>query len=65
MQFEERTIKVIIDDEKCLACETQACVASLQEVRPGDPGAEGRQTGPRGRRGIRQAPGHRVPGLRV
>ena len=26
MHFEERTIKVIIDEEKCLGCKTHVCV---------------------------------------
>ncbi len=45
MEFQERTIKVIIDEEKCEGCETRACIEAcktydrgiLQEVegRPG------------------------------
>ncbi len=30
MEFEERTIKVIIDDAKCLDCTTHACVAACK-----------------------------------
>lgn len=26
LEFEERTIKVIIDDSKCLDCKTKACI---------------------------------------
>ena len=29
MQFEERTIKVIIDEEKCLGCTTHVCVDAV------------------------------------
>ena len=30
MQFEERTIKVIIDDSRCLDCKTHACAAGCK-----------------------------------
>jgi hypothetical protein len=30
MHFEERTIKVIIDEEKCLGCKTHACVQACK-----------------------------------
>jgi len=30
MEFSERTIKVIIDDKKCVGCKTHACVAACK-----------------------------------
>ena len=30
MQFEERTIKIIIDESKCLDCKTHACAAGCK-----------------------------------
>ncbi len=30
MEFEERTIKVIIDEKKCEGCQTYACVAACK-----------------------------------
>jgi len=30
MQFEERTIKIIIDESKCLGCKTHACAAGCK-----------------------------------
>ena len=30
MHFEERTIKVIIDEEKCLGCKTHACAQACK-----------------------------------
>jgi hypothetical protein len=35
MFFEERTIKVIIDDKKCLTCKTHACVAACKTYARG------------------------------
>jgi len=30
MEFSERTIKVIIDDKKCVGCKTHACAAACK-----------------------------------
>jgi dissimilatory sulfite reductase (desulfoviridin) alpha/beta subunit len=35
MEFEERTIKVIIDEEKCRACKTHACVTACKTYARG------------------------------
>ena len=35
MQFEERTIKVIIDEEKCLGCKTHVCVDACKKFARG------------------------------
>ena len=35
MQFDERTIKVVIDDEKCLGCTTHACVDACKKFARG------------------------------
>ena len=48
MHFEERTIKVIIDEEKCLGCKTHACAQacktfdrSLLVIKDGKPALSG------------------------
>jgi dissimilatory sulfite reductase (desulfoviridin) alpha/beta subunit len=35
MRFEERTIKVIINEEKCLGCTTHACVDACKKYARG------------------------------
>jgi hypothetical protein len=35
MEFQEQTIKVIIDDSKCAACETKACIAACKTFARG------------------------------
>ena len=35
MQFDERTIKVMIDDEKCLGCTTYPCVDACKKFARG------------------------------
>ena len=35
MDFEERTIKVIFDEEKCRDCTTHACVAGCKKFARG------------------------------
>jgi Fe-S-cluster-containing hydrogenase component 2 len=30
MEFSERTIKVVIDDKKCIGCKTHACAAACK-----------------------------------
>ncbi len=35
MHFEERTIKVTFDEEKCLGCTTQACVQACKKYARG------------------------------
>jgi Fe-S-cluster-containing dehydrogenase component len=35
MQFEERTIKVIIDEEKCHGCKTHVCVDACKKYSRG------------------------------
>ena len=48
MEFSERTIKVIIDEEKCEGCETHACVEACSTysrgilvLKDGKPAVEG------------------------
>lgn len=48
MEFSERTIKVVIDDEKCEGCETHACVEACKKyargilvLKDGKPAVEG------------------------
>ncbi len=48
MHFEERTIKVIIDEEKCLGCKTHVCAQacktydrSLLVIKDGKPALSG------------------------
>jgi len=48
MEFNERTIKVIIDDEKCEGCKTHACVDACKTysrgiliLKDGKPAVEG------------------------
>ena len=35
MRFEEKTIKVIIDEEKCLNCTTHACIDACKKYARG------------------------------
>jgi hypothetical protein len=35
MRFEERTIKVIIDEEKCFSCTTHACIDACKKYARG------------------------------
>ena len=35
MEFEERTIKVIIDEEKCEGCQTKACIDACKKFARG------------------------------
>ncbi len=35
MEFSERTIKIIIDEEKCAGCETHACVEACKTYSRG------------------------------
>jgi hypothetical protein len=35
MQFDERTVKIIIDDSKCGACKTYACVEACKTYARG------------------------------
>jgi hypothetical protein len=35
MEFEERTIKVIIEDSKCLSCKTHACIEACKKFARG------------------------------
>jgi Fe-S-cluster-containing hydrogenase component 2 len=35
MEFSERTIKIIIDEEKCAGCETHACVEACKTFSRG------------------------------
>lgn len=35
MEFEERTIKVMIDDDQCPSCETHACIAACRTYARG------------------------------
>jgi Fe-S-cluster-containing dehydrogenase component len=35
LEFEERTIKVIIDTDKCPECETKACIAACNKFDRG------------------------------
>jgi Fe-S-cluster-containing dehydrogenase component len=35
MQFEERTIKVIIDEEKCVGCKTHVCADACKKYSRG------------------------------
>ncbi len=48
MEFSERTIKIIIDEEKCADCETHACVEACKTfargilvLKDGKPAVEG------------------------
>ncbi len=48
MEFEERTIKVIIDERRCLECQTHACARGCKlydrgilEIREGKPALAG------------------------
>ena len=48
MEFSERTIKIIIDEEKCEGCETYACVEACKTysrgilvLKDGKPAGEG------------------------
>jgi len=48
MEFSERTIKIIIDEEKCEGCETHACVEACSTysrgilvLKDGKPAVEG------------------------
>jgi len=48
MEFSERTIKIIIDEEKCAGCETHACVEACKTfsrgilvLKDGKPAVEG------------------------
>ena len=48
MEFQEQTIKVIIDDDKCKTCESKACIAACNTyargilvLKDGKPAVEG------------------------
>ena len=56
MHFEERTIKVTIDESKCVGCKTHACVAGANSM-PRHLGDEGWESCPWWGRGVCQAGG--------
>ena len=35
MEFQEQTIKIVIDESKCQACETKACIAACKTYARG------------------------------
>ena len=66
MEFQEQTIKIIIDEGKCAECESKACIAAcktyargLLVLKDGVPAVEGDTGGGRGC----QAPRDGVPGV--
>jgi len=34
-EFQEQTIKVVVDESKCKACETKACIAACKTYAAG------------------------------
>ena len=35
MEFQEKTLKIIIDEAKCIECETKACIAACKKYARG------------------------------